>query len=343
MCKSIKKCFYKKLTFKNLLAAHYRACKGKGLRKEVILFEMDLETNLIRILNEIKSGNYKFGKYREFIIYEPKERLIKSLPYKDRIVHQWYVEEFIKPYYHKRFISDSYACIENKGNHKAVLNMQRKMKKKFKENKDYYVLKCDIKKYFYNIDKGILLNLLSNKIKDKKVIEFTKIILDDGSNIGIPIGNYTSQYFANIYLNELDQYIKNVLRIKYYERFMDDFILLLNDKNEATKILEKIRHFLIEQLHLELNSKCKYYHNKFGVNFSGYVIYKDFILLRKRFKNNFRKNIRLWIKLNRINHLDENRMKMSYNSFCAHAMHANSFNYMKNINNVMNKKVKVSD
>lgn len=329
MCQSIKNVFDKNLTFIKLLEAHERAAKGKKCKKEVIRFEMDLESNLINIIKEIKSGKYKFGKYKEFIIYEPKKRLIKALPYKDRVVHQWYVEEFIKPFYCKRFIKDSYACLENKGNHKAILTMQKYMNDMYKKNKDYYVLKFDIKKYFYSIDKNILFNILKRNIKDKKLLEFTKIILDDGSKKGIPIGNYTSQYFANIYLNVLDQYIKNELRIKYYIRYMDDFVLLVNNKEQAKVLLNKIKEFLLKNLDLELNSKCRFYHNRYGINFCGYIIFNDYILLRKRFKIKFKKNIKLWNKLYLQNKLDKKKLLLSYNSFLAHAKHANSYNFLK--------------
>lgn len=227
MSKSIKKCFGRKLTFTKILEAHKRASKGKKQKKEIILFEMDLETNIVKILNDIKNNKYKFGKYREFIIYEPKERLIKSLPYRDRIVHQWYIEEFIKPFFLPRFIKDTYACIENRGTHKVVINVQKYMRKMKKYNQNYYVLKCDIKKYFYNIDKKILLQILKENIKDRKIINFTEVILGDLEEVGIPIGNYTSQFFANIYLNKFDHYVKEELKIKYYVRYMDDFILLV--------------------------------------------------------------------------------------------------------------------
>ena len=247
MCKTIKTKFDDKLSFVKLLEAHERASKNKKMKKEVIVYEMDLETN----------DNYKIGKYREFIVYEPKERVIKSLPYQDRIVHQWYVEEFIKDFYYKRFIKDTYACIEGRGNHKAVENVQKDMRKIKRKNKDYYVLKCDIKKYFYNIDKEILINILRKNIKDTKLLTFTKIILDDGNEKGIPIGNYTSQWFANIYLNELDHYVKDVLRIKYYVRYMDDFIFLLENKEKCKEILNKVRNFIEIELHLKLNEKSR--------------------------------------------------------------------------------------
>lgn len=146
MCKSIKKQFYNKLTYLKLLEAHDRAKQGKTNKKEVILFEMDLETNVMNLYRNLKNGTYKMGKYREFTIYEPKERIIKALPYVDRIVHQWYIEEFIKPFIVPKFVTSSFACLENKGTHAAVKTLQKYMRLMKKKNPDYYVLKCDIKK-----------------------------------------------------------------------------------------------------------------------------------------------------------------------------------------------------
>ncbi len=335
MCKTIKKCFLEKLTFDKMLSAHIRASKGKKTKKEVIIFEMDLETNLIRIIDEIKNRKYKFGEYRQFLVYEPKERIIKSLPYRDRIVHQWFVEEFIKPYYSKRFIKDTYACIDGRGTHIAVLRTQEYMRKMQKTNKDYYVLKCDIKKYFYNINKSILVNILKNRIKDKLLLNFVNVILDDGEEIGIPIGNFTSQYFANIYLNELDHFIKEKLQVKYYIRYMDDFVLLVENKKEALYLLEKIKEFLNINLKLELNTKSKYFPNKFGIDFCGYRIYETHIILRKRFKSKVNKNIKLWRKLKGEDKFLRDKCYRSWNSFKAHASHANSYNYISELDNLV--------
>lgn len=335
MCKTIKKCFLERLTFENMLAAHKRASKGKKSKKEVILFEMDLETNLIRIIDEIRNHKYKFGEYREFLVYEPKERIIKSLPYRDRVVHQWFVEEFVKPYYSKRFIKDTYACIDGKGTHLAVEKTQEYMRKMKKQYGEYYVLKCDVKKYFYNMDKQVLLNILKDKIKDKYLIDFIKVILDDGSDLGIPIGNFTSQYFANIYLNELDHFVKEQLQIKYYIRYMDDFVLLVKDRETAKALLTKIESFLTNNLKLTLNSKSKYFPNKFGIDFCGYRIYETHIILRKRFKNKVNKSIRLWGKLKEEIRLNVDKCYRSWNSFKAHASHANSYKYMKDKDRIM--------
>ncbi len=339
MPKTIKNIFFEKLTFENMLNAHIRASKGKRLKKEVIIFEMDLESNIIRIVDEIKNGVYKFGEYREFIIYEPKERVIKSLPYRDRIVHQWYVEEFIKPYFMKRFINDTYACLDERGTHKAVYNVQMQMRKARRMyGESYYVLKTDIKKYFYSIDKNILINILSKRIKDKKLLEFSKVILDDGNDVGIPIGNYTSQFFANIYLNELDHYVKDELKVKFYTRYMDDQIFLLKDKLEAKRVLSLVRLFINDNLNLNLNEKSKYFPNYKGIDFCGYIIYDSHIILRKRFKNKFKKNIKFWAKLKREDALYDKKFLMSYNSFLGHASHANSYNYVKKIKQVIKDK-----
>ena len=284
MSKTIKNLYDKKLTFQKLLEAHKRASINKTNKPELLKFNIDLETNIINILNSLKKGIYKPGKYREFVVYEPKERKIKSLPYKDRIVQQWYIEEFIKPYMYNRFIKDTYACLENKGTHKAVEKVQKYMRIMKNKYNNYYILKCDIKKYFYNIDKTILITILKKYINDKKIIDLTSIILDDGTSIGIPIGNYTSQWFANIYLNELDHYIKEDLKIKYYVRYMDDFICLCKTKEECKDNLFKIKKFLNDNLNLELNHKSRYYPSSMGINFCGFRIYENYRLLRNRYK-----------------------------------------------------------
>lgn len=225
MPKKIKNCFYSKLTFENLLNAHKRSRKNKPYKDEVIIFELNLENNLINLLNQIRSNKYHLGKYFEFTIYEPKERTIKALPYRDRIVHQWYVEEFIKPYIVPKFISTSYACLTDRGTHKAADKIQEYMRIMQRNKGNFWILKCDIEKFFYNINPYILYNILKKYISDKALLNFSKLLIFDSRNsadtIGIPIGNYTSQYFANIYLNELDQFIKRKLHIKYYVRYMD--------------------------------------------------------------------------------------------------------------------------
>lgn len=178
-----------KIKFKNMYEAYLRAGKGKRQNKEVVLFQLDLANNLLSILQDLYNDKYKFSGYRKFTIYEPKEREILSLPFRDRVVHQWYVEEFIKPLYKDRFIKDSYACIEGRGLHSAIYTLQRYMKQAYKENENFYILKCDIKKFFYSIDKKILYDIIKKKYKDKRFLEFTKQIIfrNSSGDTAIPI------------------------------------------------------------------------------------------------------------------------------------------------------------
>jgi len=330
MPKTIRNVFDKHLNFEAFYQASLRVCKTKRNKVEVLRYNVDLETNIINLMDRIIDGKYKLGKYREFIVKEPKERIIKALPFQDRIVHQWYIHEFIKPYIIPRFISDTYACIDNRGTHKAVLKVQKYMRLMQKEYGSYYILKCDIKKYFYSINKNILFKILSKYIGDKKLLDFTKILIyDSNDEIGIPIGNYTSQYFANIYLNELDQYIKHKLKVKYYVRYMDDFVLLVKTKDDAKELLFKIEKFLTENLKLTLNSKSRYYPNAMGVNFCGYRIFETHRLLRKRSKDKIRKNINKWNKKYKENKLDITASITSFKAWLGHSNHCNSYNLQR--------------
>lgn len=326
MSKTLKNVFNQNLTYIKLYQAHIRASRNKRNRKDVILFEMDLESNLMNLCKHIQNGTYKMGKYREFIIYEPKMRIIESLPYIDRVVHQWYVEEFIIPFFLPRFIKDTYSCIKERGTHKSLETLQKYMRIMKRKYGHYYILKCDIQKFFSSIKKDILYKILSNYISDRKLIEFTRnLIYDDSDYTGIPIGNYTSQFFANIYLNEFDHYIKEVLKIKYYVRYMDDFILLVSTKEEAKGYLKDISNYLQTHLELKLNKKSRYYPNELGVDFCGFKVYETHKLVRKRSIQKIKKIIRLANHDVRNNRLNFQYIRSRYNSWLAHVHHANSY------------------
>lgn len=200
------------------------------------------------------------------------------------------VDNFLTPYFVPTFINTSYACLKDKGMHKACLDVQQAMLHCKRIWKEYYILKMDIRKYFENINKDILFKILLKKIKDKKLIWLIKEILySNKGERGLPIGNYTSQMFANIYLNEADQYIKNELHCKYSFRYMDDGIILLKTKEETKEVLEKIQKFLQEKLELELNSKTQIFKNKQGVNFCGYKINEYRLKIRDKRKKKAKK------------------------------------------------------
>lgn len=220
------------------------------------------------LYEQLKNGTYKHGGYTEFYVTEPKLRKIEKSRYIDRIVHRWVVDNFLLDAFASQFIDTSFACIKNKGMHKAAFCVQKYMRKAKAKWGDYYVLKTDVYKYFNSINKKILLQILGRKIKDKKLMWLMhQILYAQPREVGIEIGNYTSQILANIYLNEVDQYIKHELKVKYYVRYLDDSILLLPTKAEATAVLKKIEIFLRDKLKLKLNKKTQVFKGKQGIDF----------------------------------------------------------------------------
>ena len=293
MPKTIRNVYYKNLTYEKLLKAHLDARKGKGSRKEIILFNLKQEEYIKYLLERLENKTYKHGGYTVFYVTEPKLRKIEKSKYMDRIVHRWLVDNILKPYFIPRFIQTTYACIEGRGMHKACLDMQEMMKHCTRIWNNYYILKMDIAKYFDNIDKKILVSILEKRIKDKDVMWLiNEILYANKREKGLEIGNYTSQMFANIYLNEYDWYVKRELNIKYFSRYMDDSIILVKTKKEAIQALENIKRFLKENLHLELNSKTQIFKSSQGVNYCGYKINEYRLKIRDKGKKKLKKRIK---------------------------------------------------
>ena len=252
--------------------------------KNIIYFNKITEKQRVEYLNIIDT---------ELHIQRIYLRIMCKQKYIDRIVHRWVVDNFLEPYFVTTFISTSYACIKGRGMHKAVKRVQKDMLHLTRAWKEYYIIKMDIKKYFENIDKDILYKILNRKIKDKKLRWLIKEILySNGGKTGLAIGNYTSQVFANIYLNEVDQYVKHKLKEKYYYRYMDDSVIFTKTKQEAKETLENIRKFLEEELKLTLNQKTQIFKNKQGVNFCGYKIKEYRLKIRDRGKRKLKKKIK---------------------------------------------------
>lgn len=292
MPKTIRNKYYEYLTYEKLMEAHIKSRKGKGNRKEIITFNLKQEEYIMWLLEELKNKTYKHGGYTAFYVTEPKVRKIEKSRYIDRIVHRWLVDNFLAPAFVPQFIYTTYACLKNKGMHIACLDLQKAMKHCQSIWKNYYILKMDVAKYFDNIDKEILLSILKRKIKDKNVLWLIEeIIYAQKRQKGLEIGNYTSQIFANIYLNEVDQYIKHTLKIKYAYRYMDDIVLLIRTKTEAINALKKIKIFLQERLKLELNNKTQIFKNRQGVNFCGYKINEYRLKIRDKGKRKLKQKI----------------------------------------------------
>ena len=332
MAKTIRNQFDKKLTYESLMNAHLKSRLGKGYRKEIINFNLKQEDYIRWLYEELKSERYKHSGYATFYISEPKLRKVEKSKYIDRIVHRWVVDNYLSEYFIKQFINTSYACLKNRGMHKAVLDVQKAMRHCKIIWNDYYILKMDVKKFFENIDKGILYNILQRKIKDEKLLRvIMEIIYSNGGEKSLAIGNYTSQVFANIYLNEVDQFIKHNLKIKYYYRYMDDSLIFVKTKEEANEALKSIKSFLSEKLKLELNQKTQIFKDKQGVNFCGYKINTYRIKLRDRGKRNIKKKVKklkFEIKHGNINSKDA---RMFLSGHMGYIKYANKYNLMEKL------------
>lgn len=293
MPKTMRNQYNKQLTYEKLMEAHNKSKKGKGLRKEIILFNLKQEEYIMWLYEQLKNKTYIHGGYTKFFVTEPKIRKIEKSRYIDRIVHRWVVDNFLEPAFVPQFIPTSYACLKGKGMHRAAIYVQNTMKHCKRIWEEYYILKMDVAKYFDNINKNILLKILERKIKDQDLLWLIgQILFAQKREKGLEIGNYTSQMFANIYLNEVDQYIKHSLKIKYYCRYLDDSVLMVKTKKEAKEILERIRLFLKENLELELNQKTQIFKSKQGVNFCGYKINEYRMKIRDKGKRKLKRKIK---------------------------------------------------
>lgn len=336
--KSYNYLFEKIVDFENFITAAKNTQKGKRLRASTSRFNFFLERELLKLQSELQDQAYRPGKYRQFYVYEPKSRLISAAPYRDRVVHHAFCN-VIEPIFDSRFIYHSYACRKGKGTHQALDCCQEFL------HKNKYVLKCDIRQYFASINHGILLKMLSARIKDKKVLWLAELIIRSADGLkanlndkkevvikgtGLPIGNLTSQFFANLYLNELDYFVKFNLRMKYYLRYMDDFLIFDNDKKFLHNIKEEIRCFLEKNLKLHFHpEKSKVFPVKSGVTFCGFRIFEDYRKLKKS-------NVRMFI--GRMKHQQElfkqgrirfKDISSSLRCWIAHASHGNSYGLRK--------------
>jgi len=327
--KTHKNLFQEVCKFENLYNAYLKARRGKNNIAEVLKFTYNLEYELLKLQYELISQTHKTGKYRHFVIFEPKEREISALPFRDRVVHHA-ICSVIEPIFEKIFISDSYACRKGKGTHAGANRIQMFIRKANKSNRNYYALKCDVSKYFPSVNHEILKQLIKEKIGDKRLLQLLDNIIDSTEK-GIPIGNLTSQLFANIYLNKLDEYVKYELKMKYYIRYMDDFIILHESKQELHEIKEKVKLLFISMKLTLHPKKANIFPITLGVDFLGYRIFSNHRLVRKSTVKRFLKSVKGKIKKYDYGSIDFNKLMESFNSWEAYMDHGNSYNLKKSL------------
>jgi len=268
--------FEKIISLENLLRAWQRFLIGKRQRLDVQAFGADLMNNIFSLHEDLACHNYQHGGYKAFNISDPKPRRIHKATVRDRVVHHL-LYDALYDYFDSRFIFDSYSCRKNKGAHRAMNRFKFFAGQVSKNHtKSCYVLKGDIRKFFASIDQEILLNILKRQIIDTEILWLIEQVLASFNSgqprVGLPLGNLTSQLFSNIYLNELDRYIKQELRIKYYIRYADDFVILADNKNELAMIIPLIKDFLSHNLKLQLHPQklfIKTYSS--GLDFLGWI------------------------------------------------------------------------
>ena len=320
--KTYKNLFQNVCTFRTLNDAYMKARKGKHSRPEVVKFTYYLERELFILEKELKNETYKTGRYRRFIIYEPKKREISALPFRDRVV-QHGICAVIEPIFEKQFISDSYACRKNKGTHAGVAKLQKFIQG---TGNSYYALKCDISKYFSSINHDVLKKAVRRKISDIRLLNLLdEIIVSASYGKGVPIGNLTSQLFANIYLNQLDEYVKYTLGVKYYLRYMDDFIILHESKEHLHEIKDKIRNFLASLFLTTHPTKTSIFPVSTGVDFLCYRIFVTHRLARKSTVKRFIRNAKGQIRNYEKGFVSYEKMIEFCNSWTAYLSHGNTY------------------
>jgi retron-type reverse transcriptase len=332
------------IDFENILLASRQAQKGKRFRDNVLDFNYHLETELIRLQQQLTDKSYQPGAYRTFHLTNPKSRLISAAPYRDRVVHHALCN-IIVPIFEKTFIADSYANRLGFGTHRALKKFTH-----FARN-SRYILKCDIKKYFPSIDHIILKELIRRKIKCPDTLWLINTIIDNsneqetvidyfpGDDLltpvnrrrGLPIGNLTSQFFANIYLNGFDHFVKEQLKISKYVRYVDDFALLSDDKELLADARLAIEEYLAK-LKLKIHPiKSQLFETKIGATFLGFRVFPDRIRVRNSNLHQARRRLKRLQTGYIQGKIDREKVNQSIQSWFAHLEHGDTWQLRQQI------------
>ena len=319
------------ICFESLYKAHRRARLSKRHKKEVVEFENNLSENLWKMHYDLKYGRYKSGGYHTFMIYDPKEREIQAISYRDRVLQHSLCDNYLMPLLERKLIYDNVACRKRKGSSLAFSRLSRFMAEYYKKNGNKgFFIKLDIKKYFNSIDHPVLKEKLKEIVDDEKILTLLFAIIDDYSFFpgrGLPMGNQSSQCFALLYLDCIDKFIKRNLKIKYYVRYMDDFVLLVRDRDRACHCLNELVK-KISDLNIVLNRKSQIIPLKNGISFLGRLFRfdKNGKIIRTLKKDSRR---RIWhkiktncflVKSNRKSAAKLQQSIISYKGFCSVGM-----------------------
>lgn len=299
----------------NLYLADSKARKNKLQSYGVKVHDEKKESNLLKLREMLIKQTFQTSEYDVFTLYEPKERQIFRLPYfPDRIVHHA-IMNVLEPIWTSLFTKDTYSCIKNRGIHAAAKNVKYCLKNDPEGTK--YCLKLDVRKFYPSVDHDILKTIIRRKIKDKKLLWLLDEIIDSAD--GVPIGNYLSQYFANLYLAYFDHWIKEEKRVKHYFRYADDIVILSDNKQGLHALLREIRVYLRDNLKLTIKRNYQIFPvNCRGIDFVGYRFFHTHTLLRKSIKRNFCRRVAKLNKRKSIKYKDYKRIVCSWWGWSKH-------------------------
>ena len=316
--------------------------QGKSKRTDVLDFEQEVERHIFTLHRELRSRSYKHGPYYAFTICDPKQRLIHKATVRDRVVHHA-VFAALNPLFEPSFFAHSYSCRKGKGTHRAMKTLHTWLRQvSGNGHKSCYVLQCDIHRFFESIPHAVLLDIMARRVKDKDVLWLLEeIIRGFASNrltpvgpAGVPIGNLTSQLFANVYLNELDQFIKHELKIPHYARYTDDFAIVAESSEKLEYLINPIRSFLQQKLFLDLHPRkvtIRTYAQ--GIDFLGYVLLPYHRVVRTRTRHRMYRKLREKIILHRAGGLSEEGIEHSLQSYLGLLSHADAHCLSQEIQN----------
>ncbi len=326
------------VSLENLLGAWKEFSRGKRNKKDVQEFSLRLMDNIFSLHRDLVNHTYQHGGYQAFKINDPKPRDIHKATVRDRLLHHA-IYRILYPFFDKVFSADSYSCRINKGTHKAVNRFREFAYRASKNNtKTCWVLKCDIKKFFANIDHKILVKILREYIPDEDIIKLLKDVIgsfssEEEKNVGLPLGNLTSQLFVNIYMNKFDQFVKHKLKARCYIRYADDFVIFSENRNWLEKQVFAIQKFLESKLKLKLHPDKIFIKTvSSGVDFLGIVNFSDHRILRTKTKRRMFKKLSKKLKYLEEDLISEKSFNQSVQSYLGMLKHCNGYDIVKEMN-----------
>lgn len=330
--------FEKVTDFENMYRAYRRSRRGKGYKNSAARFGTMALDSINSLIDQLKNGTYRVSDYNEFKVYEPKERLIQTTSFKDKVVQHCLCDNVIMPRLAEIFIYDNCAAQKGKGTMFGLERLKLQMLEFYKQyGRGGYILKCDVKKFFYNISHEQLKDIVGYYFDDPDIVRLCELFIDSTDGKGLPLGNQINQGFALLYLDGMDKLITCDLGIEYYGRYMDDFYLMHPSKEYLKYCLEVVREYLAT-LELELNGKTQIFPFKNGVDYLGFHTYvtEDGKTIRKVRNENKRNARRKYVKMAKLvsaGKLDRKKFDGSFLAYKNHLSKGNCYSLSSKLEN----------